>query len=327
MKFFGGKKRKDEGKETRLRRLGFELLKLSGLALILSPANVFLANFLLFHPERDTLPNSQQIDSLKARFDLTWTDEFFAARDGTNIHGWHVQVPGSKKTFLVSHGNAGNLSYRLRIIEALAGSGGSIFLYEYRGYGQSDGQPSAEGIVHDGIGAYDYLVNEKKVAPEDVVLYGESLGCAVATAICENRKVCGVVLQSPFATLVEAARDRLPWYRLFPDHSFPQSFLDNLTAYQKQHPPLLLMHGEQDWILPCRYSREIFAASIEPKQLVLLPNCAHNDVYMHDLEISSTALKSFVEALISPTVANGKIDQDDWNKQNSLSVADTRYSQ
>lgn len=305
---FGRKKEKRVlSREEKLRYYGLEFIKLTALALFLSPANSLFTNFMLFHPTKDTVADAQQVKELKKKFNLTWTDEYFKSNDGTKIHGWYITQPGARKTFLVSHGNGGDLVYRLPIVEALASSGESMFLYDYQGYGKSDGKPTPEGIVQDGVGAYDYLVNEKMVAAKDIILYGESLGCSVSTAIGQARPVNGIVLQSGFSTITDAARDKLPWFHLYPDIAFPQRFLDNVTAYKTQHPPLLLLHGIDDWILPCTYSQKIFDSAVEPKELVLVPNCSHNDVFGQSKAISTKAINVFVQKLISQTVANKKV--------------------
>lgn len=296
----------DAKKRPRMQTLGIELVKLSILAAIISPANFFLTNLLLFHPEKDTQPDPRELAAIKKKFKTVWTDETFKAHDGTKLHGWFVRLPNAKKTFLVSHGNAGNLAYRLKIINAIAATGCNVFAYDYRGYGKSEGEPTCEGITDDGVSAYDFLVNEKKVQPDDIVVYGESLGCAVSTYISQNRPVRGIVLQSGFSSIVEAARDRLPWFNLYPEVTFPQRFLDNVTAYKQKHAPLLLLHGVKDWILPSRYSQKIFENAIEPKQLVLLPNSSHNDVYDCDGARVGVALSQFVDSLISQTVAHNK---------------------
>ncbi len=310
MKFFKPFGRKKETKvlsrEEKLRFYGLEFIKLTALAFFLSPANSLLTNFMLFHPEKDAVADAEQVKAIKQKYKLTWTDAYFPSKDGTRLHAWYITQPGAKKTFLISHGNGGNLAYRLPIVEALASTGESMFFYEYQGYGKSDGKPTPEGIVKDGIGAHDYLVNEKKVSAHDIILYGESLGCSVSTAIAQARPVDGIILQSGFSTITEAARDHLPWFRLFPDEAFPQRFLDNVTAYKTEHRPLLLLHGKNDWILPCRYSEQIFASAIEPKQIVLLPNCSHNDVFGQSKAISTKAIDDFVKQLISQTVANKK---------------------
>lgn len=305
---FGRKKvKKVLSREEKLRYWSLELIKLSVLAMVISPANSWLTNFLLFHPDKISAADAQTIKTLKEKYNLTWTDAYFPSKSGEKLHGWYITQPGAKKTFLVSHGNAGNLAHRLPLVDAFAACGCSMLLYDYQGYGGSDGEPTPEGIIADGIGAYDYLVKAKQVAAQDVVLYGESLGCAVSTAISRERPVDGIVLQSGFATITETSRRYLPWFRLYPDEVFPQRFLENITAYKTKHPPLLLLHGTNDFILSSAYSQEIFEAAIEPKQLVLLPNCSHNDVFGESKEVATKSINGFVKELISQTVANKKL--------------------
>ncbi len=306
-KAFGQKKiKRVMTREEKLKFYGSEFVKLVILALFLSPANSFLVNFMLFHPEVSTVADPAQIKEIKAKYNLTWTDVYFRDEDGTRLHAWYITQPGAKKTFLVSHGNGGNLAYRLPIVDALAATGSAMLLYGYSGYGKSEGQPTPDGIVKNGVGAYDFLVKQKKIAAADIIVYGESLGCSVSTVIAERRPVGGIVLQSPFSTIMEAGRDHLPWFRLFPDEAFPQRFLDNVTAYRKPHAPLLILHGKKDWILPSHYSETIYNSAIEPKNLVLLENSSHNDIYSQDKTAAIKSINSFVKNLISQTVANKK---------------------
>ncbi len=299
-------------KRSNLVSIIWKAAKLSGLAALLGPANPLLTNLMLFHPEKDIAVTKATIEEINQKFTTTWTDEFFEAKDGTKLHGWWIQRKDARKTFLISHGNSGNLGYRMHLISTLLDCGANVFAYDYRGFGSSNGSPTPEGIADDGLSAYDYLVSTKNVSPDHIVLYGESLGCAVSTLIGQHRPVAGIVLQSGFSTIVEAAGDRLPWMRLYPEAAFPQRFLDNVTAYKSKHPPLLLLHGEKDWILPARYSKQIFATAIEPKQLVILPECAHNDVHYKDTELSKETLKQFLSSLlISQTVAHNKFDAQD----------------
>ncbi|MBK9143530.1 MAG: alpha/beta hydrolase [Candidatus Melainabacteria bacterium] len=155
-------------------------------------------------------------------------------------------LPGAKKTYLFSHGNAGNISQRLLPIAALLESGGSVFIYDYQGFGRSQGRASFRNRVPDGLAAYDYLRDHLHADPTRIISYGESPGCAIATKIMEERPVAGVVLQSPFSSVVEAARDKLPWTVLYLESLFPQRFLDNVHPFEKDHPPLLVLHGSRD---------------------------------------------------------------------------------
>lgn len=279
------------------KKMSLELLKIFLLWLAISPLNQCLSDFILFHPFGDGVIDQKAIKVISDRYGATWSEERFAAPDGTSLSAWYFKSPKAKKTFLVSHGNGGNLAHRILLIASLVHCGGSVFIYDYRGYGKSAGKPSVDGIQQDGLAAYDFLTKEKNVSPSDIVLYGESLGCAVSSIIASKHAVGGVVLQSGFSSIQTAARDRLPWMWLYPDQIFPQGSLTNLVAYRGTHPPLLILHGEQDHILFPRYSKEVFAAASEPKQLVMLPTCGHNDVFVNDVKLCTGAVQGFLQKL------------------------------
>jgi|AGTN01.2.fsa_nt_gi Putative lysophospholipase. len=279
------------------RRLSAELLKIFLLWLAISPLNQAISDFILFHPSSDVSIDERAIKVISQRYGATWTDELFTAPDGTKLSGWYFNSPKAKKTILVSHGNGGNIAHRILLIASLVHCGGSVFVYDYRGYGKSAGKASVDGIQQDGLAAYDFLTKEKNVRPSDIVLYGESLGCAVSSNIFSKRPVGGVILQSGFSSIQTAARDRLPWMWLYPDQLYPQRSLTNMVAYRGAHPPLLIMHGEQDSILFPQYSKEVFAAASEPKQLVMLPTCGHNDVFLNDMKLCTGAVQRFLQKL------------------------------
>ncbi len=133
------------------------------------------------------------------------------------------------------------------------------------------------------------LIKDLKVKPDSIVLYGESLGCAVSTALMQSRPVQAVILQSPFINLARTAKDKIAWAKIYPDFMFEQNHLDNLTPYKTKHPPLLLIHGDKDWILNPDYSKEIYKAAIQPKQLLLLEGKGHNDIYPeHAMKVVAT---------------------------------------
>jgi len=271
-----------------------ELPMFATLVLLISPFNSLLFNFIVFHPDQVDYVDAATRKALTAQFDLQWTDESFVNADGKRLTAWYLKRPEARRTILISHGNAGNLSSRLILIAGLLHLGYSVFIYDYEGYGNSEGKPSPVGVVGDGLSAYDF---EKGVSPSEVVLYGESLGCAVSSRIMERRNVAGAILQSPFTSIQAAGRDRLIWLYLFPDSVFPQTILDNRPALAASHPPVLLLHGQKDWILSADYSRQLLALSSSPTTLVLLPNCGHNDVFMNDLKLCLCSVGSFVSEL------------------------------
>ncbi len=176
---------------------------------------------------------------------------------------------------LVSHGNAGNLSHRTILAEALLRSGFSVFLYDYQGYGCSQGSPSIKGVVDDAVSAYDYLVNFEQVPSSKIIAYGESLGCGVTAELSKVRSVRAIVLQSGFPSLTWAAHDRLWFTWLYPQSWFPD--LDCISALaSKTHAPVLIVHGTEDAAFPVSYSKLIYQKASDRKQLVIIEGLKHN---------------------------------------------------
>lgn len=278
-------KKTSKGTENRmLTKLGvLELIIVAVFLLaLLSPYNTKLVNMLLYHPTRDIFIWNEKIQDFEQKYEMELLQTKFPSKNGKVIHAWYLKVPDSKFTYLVSHGNGGNLSNRYQLFSALMKSGGSVFIYDYQGYGQSEGEPDDQNIVDDGIAAYDYMVSKLQIPENKIIGYGESLGCAVATKIMEARPLKAVILQSPFSTLVEAAKDKMLWTKVYPDFMFSQRHLDNISAFKKKHPPLLLIHGQDDWILNAKYSQEIFDQACEPKELLMIPGRGHNNIYSFD---------------------------------------------
>lgn len=282
--------------EQRLSEKGFGKLLWIELAVVTifllalgSPYNSRVVNMILFHPEKQLFVDRDALKIFNEKYGVTVSDQDFRSKDGTWLHGWYFKKPSAKRTFLVSHGNAGNLSHRYLIFMVLFEADGSVFIYDYHGYGKSQGEPNDRNIVEDSVAAYDFMVKDLKVKPDSIVLYGESLGCAVSTSLMQSRPVQAVILQSPFINLARTAKDKIAWAKIYPDFMFEQNHLDNLVPYKTKHPPLLLIHGDKDWILNPDYSKEIYKAAVQPKQLLILEGKGHNDIYPeHAMKVVAT---------------------------------------
>lgn len=169
----------------------------------------------------------------------------------------------------------GSLYNRSGMARTLLRCGGSVFLYNYRGYGNSEGSPTLDGVCEDGLAAYDYLIQKVNTEAEEIIAYGESFGTGVTGQLIMHRKVGGVILQSGFSSLLRASRDVLPWLHLYPDSWFPKQMMDNVIVFNKQHPPLLIVHGKNDRMISCQNAQDLFDSSIEPKTLLILPEGDH----------------------------------------------------
>ena len=147
------------------------LIVIMGIAFYVFYPNV--ENFFIFFPQRafDFTPDGLQ---------LKHEEVYFHTEDGKRLHGWFFPLDGAFPVILFCHGNAGNISHRLFNVELLLKHGLQVFIFDYRGYGKSSGRPSEKGLYKDGLAAYDYLINERHILPEQIIMFGRSLGAAVA---------------------------------------------------------------------------------------------------------------------------------------------------
>ncbi|CAN5472051.1 alpha/beta hydrolase [soil metagenome] len=204
-----------------------------------------------------------------------------------------VEKP-SNKIILVSHGNAGNIGHRVGLSSLLVNSGASVLLYDYQGFGESDGNATCANALSDGLTAYDYVVNNLHYKPENIIIYGESVGCGVTTHIMKNRKAGKVILQSGFTSLLNAARDKLFFLWVLPPNLVPEPNFDNLAAVQEAHPPILFIHGDKDTILPVSYCETMYSKALAPKQIYICHGEGHNDIGLKDAAGFVGAIKKFV---------------------------------
>lgn len=221
---------------------------------------------------------------------------YFSTTNGAQLHGWLFQNPASDRIFLFHPGNAGDIAKRLPIIEYLLQSGGSVLIYEPRGFGSSPGKPTIPSFTEDGVAAYDYLV-ASGYKPSQIVLYGESLGASVATHVSTKRTVAGIILQSGFSSLAAIGKEQVPALNIYPSFMFTSPRLDNADLMSKAHAPLLILHGEKDALIGIHHSEEIYRRACGPKSFVRFPNSGHADVTQTDLALFIKTVSAFIKGL------------------------------
>jgi uncharacterized protein len=201
-------------------------------------------------------------------------DAWFEAPDGVKLHGWYIPCPNARAAVLYCHGNGGNVTHRIDGLRKLRdGCGVSVLIFDYRGYGRSEGSPNEAGVYADARAARDWLAAREKIAPAEVVLLGESLGGAVAVELAARDGAKALILESSFDSLPDVAAFHYPW---LPVRWAMRSRFDSVGKIADYHGPLLMAHGEADTIVPIRYARRLFAAANQPKQFILLPGHDHN---------------------------------------------------
>lgn len=247
-----------------------------------------------------------------ARLGVEATEHSFRTADGVTLYAWWFPARADAEgdapaddggpVLLWAHGNAGNLTGRAVHAGAIAQRGLSVLVFDYRGYGKSEGRPSEQGIYVDTEAAYEFLVNELGVAPRRIVLLGRSLGAAPAARLATQVPHTGLVLIAPMPSARRMAR------RMF--GGLPVDLLVRarfpVTEWVAQRDtPLLVMHGDADEIIPLDYGREVFAAAAEPKQFVTLANAGHNDILAVSGEAYLDALEAFARAAVDASLGSG----------------------
>ncbi len=196
-----------------------------------------------------------------------------------NLNAWYYKNPKANYVILLSHGNGGNILYRVALIEMLLESNLSVFAYDYQGYGNSSGTPSLAAVCANGISAYDYLVNDLNYSSDKIILYGESLGTGVSTYIAKHKQYKAIILQSGFCALRKRAMETLPFLIMYPDFMWPEYSLNNLKILQKPHQPLLLIHGKLDDVVGFKHFEELNEKAVPPIDTLILERTNHTNIY------------------------------------------------
>lgn len=230
-----------------------------------------------------------------AEIGLAFEDLYLLTSDGVKINGWFVPYPGAQVTLLWFHGNAGNLSNRVDQLRYLHQAlKVHILMIDYREYGRSEGQVTEEGTYRDALTSYDYLLTRSDLDPARIVVFGQSLGAAVAVELAVQRRVVGLILEAPFTSVQDMARAAMPYLPIGPLLS---TRYDSLSKIHRVEIPLLIMHGDRDEIVPYSQGRRIFEAAREPKTFYTISGAGHNDTYEVGGRAYFEAIARFIEDL------------------------------
>ncbi|MFP3944088.1 MAG: alpha/beta hydrolase [Alphaproteobacteria bacterium] len=247
---------------------GFVLL--AAYAVIVVLAFAFQRNLLYFPPG----PNPPPPPGLE-RVEIP-TD------DGLILTHWYRPPAPGAAVVVKFHGNASSIADSADLLLPLLEDGQGALLAEYRGYGGNPGRPTEAGLVADGRVLLKWLA-EKGIGAERIVLYGRSLGSGVAVRLAAEAGAAGLVLESPFSSVVDVAGAHYP---LLPVRWLVHDRWDSMAVIGRVRAPLLVVHGERDRVVPIRFGRKLFAAASEPKQFAAIPAAGHNDLLAHEKAVA-----------------------------------------
>lgn len=225
----------------------------------------------IFFPER-TLHATPEVAG------LTFEDVYFPAADGVRLHGWFLPGKPDKPLLLFAHGNAGNISHRIDNLVHFQRIGLAVFIFDYRGYGQSEGQITEDGSYSDMRGALAWL-KKQGWTPRQMIYFGRSLGAAVALQLALEEPPAGLVLESAFTSVARMGWHHQPLIYALLGWWAISSRYNNLGKISQLQCPILMFQGERDSIVPPKMAHQLFARAPEPKTLYLIPDANHNDTY------------------------------------------------
>ena len=202
---------------------------------------------------------------------------WFNSADGTRLNGWFfsTQTKPDRGTVIFFHGNGGNIANVSWLAERFARHGFNVFIFDYRGYGASDGAAAKEAELYaDGDAAVDFVIKQKGIRAEQIVLYGHSLGTAIVADVASRRTVGAVVLESGFSSASSVASTALPWLPTFL-HFLGKNRFESARKLKSVKAPILIAHGDPDHTIPTSESKLLYAAANEPKKLLIVPGAGH----------------------------------------------------
>jgi hypothetical protein len=221
---------------------------------------------------------------------LDYEDVSLITKDGLRISAWYIPSESQRAVILFSHGNGGNISHRLDKIKMLHEINVDILIFDYRGYGTSQGSPSEEGLYLDVEAAYNYLIKQKNIPAQKIVGYGESLGGAVIIDLASKYEMGGIIVEGTFTSIRDMAKRYFPFIPAFVYKTTFNSF----EKIRGINFPKLHLHSMSDEVVPFELGKKLFDNAPEPKEFVKLQG-GHNDSFIISRERYISSIDSFIE--------------------------------
>ena len=244
----------------------------------------FMQSQFIYSPSKEVSCNPEDIG-------LEYEDVSFLTEDGLKLSGWYVPSEGSGFTVLFCHGNGGNIMHRLDSISIFYNLGLSCFIFDYRGYGNSEGAPTEEGTYLDAAAAYNWLRREKQA--RDIIILGKSLGGCIAAELAGKVPAAGLVLESTFTSYLDIGRKYYPYMpvKWFAKFKYPTSY------YIKDvNSPVMILHSRDDELVDFEFGRQLYSAANNPKKFVEISG-NHNEGFLTSGGVYTDAWRAWIRSL------------------------------
>jgi uncharacterized protein len=245
----------------------------------------------LFQPKFVYFPQST-IDYTPDMAGLPYEDIHLLTKDNVDIHGWFIPVKEASKTLLFFHGNGGNISHRLESLKIFHELGLSVFIIDYRGYGQSEGTPSEQGTYQDAEVAWHYLTQTRGIADKDIIIFGRSMGGAIATWLASQHMPGLLMLESTFTSIADMGKHYYPY---LPTQLLARIKYESIDRIGDIHYPVLIAHSQSDEIVPYALGQRLFEKVNSTKVFMELQG-GHNDGFIVSGRTYIEGIKSFINA-------------------------------
>ncbi len=241
---------------------------------------------LVFFPDR-------RMGATPAQLGVRYKDVFFDTEDGVKLNGWYIPIENARGVLVFCHGNAANISNRLESIQIFLKLGLSVFIFDYRGYGRSDGKISEAGTYLDARAAVDYLLTEEGVPADRMILFGRSLGAAVAVELATRRRPRALILESAFTSISDIGQRTYPF---LPVKWLSRIKYDSTRRVSDLDVPKLFIHSPEDDVVPFDLGQRLYAAAAEPKTFLRIMG-DHNTGFVDSEAVYTDELRRFLDSL------------------------------
>ncbi len=258
-----------------------------GVYIILAVLLTLFQSSMVYYPTREMNSNPSHVG-------LMYESVSIQTDDGVRLLAWYIPHDSARATILLCHGNGGNISHRVQLIKILHDLNLNVLIFDYRGYGQSEGKPSEEGTYKDAKAAWLYLVRKKNIAPSNIIIHGRSLGGAVASHLAREVNPGGLILESSFTSVGDVARRMFPYFPIRLMIRFDYKTADNVAECRC---PVLVIHSRDDKLISFEFGQALYDRAREPKSFLEITG-SHDDGYATSGPVYSGGLDRFIEEFV-----------------------------